>query len=199
MYCIFTTIFSHFPAIQNPQLKLTFQTLSRLPPSPITRLICFCRVLNQFFQRPIQLPNSSSASVPTILDRLRLEIEAENKYSHPNQPNNKIILPPRQSWFDEERHEELTNSTSLSNTSVQQQIDRQYWEENKQLNDLIGLQHKNLHKTSYTRFQRIDEPLEIQPTGSNYHLNALESKPRIVSFTSNLFLLILMHISLFFD
>lgn len=88
---------------------------------------------------------------------------------------------PRKSWFDEERHGELTNSTSLSNTSAQQQqIDRHYWEESRQINDVIVAPTR---QTTYSRFQQIDEPMELQPN-ANHFMNSSNSsaKTQIVSF-----------------
>lgn len=119
------------------------------------------------FQQPIQLPNSSSAAVPTILDRLRLEIEAEHKYSTTGHLPQHQLEVTKRSWFDEERNDELTNSTSVSATSAQQQqIERQFFEESRQINDVIVAPTKSYSKTTYSRFQQIDEPVEVQPNTS---------------------------------
>ncbi|KAI6191253.1 hypothetical protein M3Y97_00208300 [Aphelenchoides bicaudatus] len=120
-------------------------------------------------QQPIQLPNSSSAAVPTILDRLRLEIEAEHKYAAVGHLPQQQLDVSKKSWFDEERNDEMTNSTAVSASSAQQQqIERQFWEESRQINDVIVAPTKSYSKTTYSRFQQIDEPMELQPSTSHF-------------------------------
>jgi hypothetical protein len=103
------------------------------------------------------------------LDRLRLEIEAEHKYSTAGHLPQHQLDVQKGSWFDEERNDDLTNSTSVSATSAQQQqIERQFWEESRKINDVIVAPTRSYSKTTYSRFQQIDEPMELQPSTSRF-------------------------------
>lgn len=104
-----------------------------------------------------------------MLDRLRLEIEAEHKYSTTGHLSQQHLDAQKRSWFDEERNDDLTNSTSVSAASAQQQqIEKQFWEESRQINDVIVAPTKSISKTTYSRFQQIDEPMELQPSTSRF-------------------------------
>ncbi|KAI6205843.1 hypothetical protein M3Y94_00838200 [Aphelenchoides besseyi] len=105
---------------------------------------------------PVYLPSSNSASVPTILQRLRSEIEAEQqkstvqmKKSDPHFVGNQIDLTGG-SWFDEERNEDLTHSTSTSNNASGQNLSNNIdqWNSRKMSQNPVDLITRNLNETS---------------------------------------------------
>ncbi|KAI6173956.1 WD repeat-containing protein 35 [Aphelenchoides besseyi] len=105
---------------------------------------------------PVYLPSSNSASVPTILQRLRSEIEAEQqktavqiKKSDPHFVSNQIDLTGG-SWFDEERNDDLTHSTSTSNNASGQNLSNNIdqWNSRKTSQNPVDLIPRNLNETS---------------------------------------------------